>query len=175
VSSVEWVEAQEFCARLSRATGKRYRLPSEAEWEYACRGGTTTQFHLGSTITTDLVNFAGGYTYGSAQKGVSRERPTRVGAFGFANKFGLFDMHGNVNEWCLDVWHENYNGAPMDGRNWITPGGSPWYGCEEGFRVMRGGSFNQSPLFARSAHRDRRWWRNNKDESTGFRIVCEDN
>jgi len=128
IERVLWYDAIEFCARLAQATGKPYRLPSEAEWEYACRAGTTTPFHFGETLTTDIANYRGidweyeGETfpgfYGSGSRGVFREETTPVGHFKVANAFGLYDMHGNVLEWCADPWHDNYNGAPSDGRVW---------------------------------------------------------
>ncbi|MFM6254295.1 MAG: formylglycine-generating enzyme family protein, partial [Dolichospermum sp.] len=119
VEFVSWHEAVEFCARLSRIENKVYRLPTEAEWEYACRAGTTTPFHFGETITTDLANYCGYYTYGDGSKGQYREKTTDVGSFP-PNPFVLHDMHGNVWEWCQDDWHENYINAPDDGSAWIS-------------------------------------------------------
>lgn len=171
VEEITWEDAIEFCARLSRATGREYRLPSEAEWEYACRAGTTTQFHFGDTITPQLENCNGEYPYGSAPEGINRKKTTPVGSLGVANVFGLYDMHGNVKEWCMDSWHENYNGAPRDGRVWTTLGGIPWMGCGQDYRVVRGGSWLQGPC--RSADRSRAWWTNNKNYFTGFRVVCD--
>jgi eukaryotic-like serine/threonine-protein kinase len=106
VESVSWLDAQKFCRKLSQQTGKKYRLPSEAEWEYVCRAETTTPFHFGETITTDVANFNGNYTYGNAPKGELLRKTTSVGYYKVANNFGLYDMHGNVEEWCLDrnVW-----------------------------------------------------------------------
>lgn len=171
VEEVTWEEAMEFCARLTKATGREYRLPSEAEWEYACRAGTKTQFHFGDTVTPDLVNYDGRYPYGLAAKGINREETVPVGSLGAANAFGLYDMHGNVEEWCLDPWHQNYNEAPLDGRVWITQGGSPWLGCGQDYRVVRGGSWLQGPA-SRSADRGPLWWTNNKNYFTGLRVVC---
>jgi len=118
VENVSWHDCVEFCKRLFDKTGKAYRLPSESEWEYACRAGTTTPFYFGETITTDLANYHGDYTYASGPKGVYREQTTDVGSFP-PNAFGLYDMHGNVWEWCADLWHDNYNGAPTDGSAWL--------------------------------------------------------
>ncbi|NEP81952.1 MAG: SUMF1/EgtB/PvdO family nonheme iron enzyme, partial [Okeania sp. SIO3B3] len=117
VEQVSWHNAVEFCQKLSEKTGKIYTLPSESQWEYACRAGTTTPFYFGETITSELVNYNGNYPYGNAPKGKYRQETTDVGSFP-PNAFGLYDMHGNVWEWCLDVWHDNYNGAPTDGSDW---------------------------------------------------------
>jgi formylglycine-generating enzyme required for sulfatase activity len=146
VEQVSWDDAVEFCARLSRATGRTYRLPTEAEWEYACRAGTTTPFAFGESIAPQVVNYDGNYPYAQAPKGTFRETTTPVGFMGVANAFGLYDMHGSVWEWCMDYWHENYNGAPTDGRAWETAG-------DTRYRVLRGGSWNDSAYYCRSAHR----------------------
>jgi len=145
VESVSWNQAVAFCQKLSQITGKNYRLPSEAEWEYACRAGTTTPFYFGETITTDLANYDGNYTYGNGPKGVFRRETTDVGSFP-PNAFGLYDMHGNVWEWCADHWHENYNGAPTDGSAWTSRGNS-------NLRLLRGGGCYDDPGFCRSARR----------------------
>ncbi|MCF3571727.1 bifunctional serine/threonine-protein kinase/formylglycine-generating enzyme family protein [Planktothrix agardhii 1806] len=145
VDSVNWFEAVEFCDRLSQFTGRTHRLPSEAEWEYACRAGTTTPFYFGETITTDLVNYDGNYTYGSGPKGIYREKTTAVGSFP-PNAFGLYDMHGNLWEWCADPGHENYNSAPTDGSVWESGGHTQ-------YRVFRGGSWVSNPWDCRSADR----------------------
>ncbi|BAZ88366.1 serine/threonine protein kinase [Dolichospermum compactum NIES-806] len=114
VESVNWNDAVVFCQKLSQKTGKNYKLPSEAQWEYACRAGTTTPFYFGESITPDLVNYEGNYSYASAPKGQYREQTTDVGTFP-PNAFGLYDMHGNVSEWCEDDWQENYINAPING------------------------------------------------------------
>jgi len=164
VENVSWYDAVEFCARLSLETGRHYRLSSEAEWEYACRAGTTTSiFHFGETITPDLANYRGSANYASGAKGVDREETTDVGSFP-PNAFGLYDMHGNVWEWCADAWHENYQGAPSDGSVWES-------GADDSLRLLRGGSrFNYS-WYCRCAYRDRSFpdYGSNYD---GLRVVC---
>ncbi|KOP24585.1 sulfatase-modifying factor protein [Hapalosiphon sp. MRB220] len=144
VETLSWNDAVEFCKRLSQKTGRTYRLPSEAEWEYAARAGTTTPFYLGETITTDLANYNGNYTYGSAPKGEYRGQTTDVGKFS-PNFFGLYDMCGNVFEWCLDKYHNNYGQAPKDGSAWLEGG--------ETYRLLRGGSWNYASDCCRSAGR----------------------
>jgi len=144
VGEVSWGKAVKFCHKLSQKTGKTYRLPSEAEWEYACRAGTTTPFYFGETITPDLVNYDGYSPYGFAPKGLDRDQATDVGSFP-PNAFGLYDMHGNVWEWCSDKWHDNYNGAPTDGSSWET-------GTDNN-RVLRGGSYIFPAVYCRSARR----------------------
>ena len=144
VEQVSWDEAVKFCRKLSEKTGKTYRLPSEAEWEYACRGGTTTPFYFGETITPDLVNYDGNHPYGSAPEGLYRKQTTDVWSFP-PNPFGLYDMHGNVWEWCSDRWHDNYNGAPTDGSSWET-------GTDNN-RVQRGGSWFNFAVKCRCAFR----------------------
>ncbi|MCA6583991.1 MAG: formylglycine-generating enzyme family protein [Pseudanabaena sp. M34BS1SP1A06MG] len=119
VENVSWEDAQAFCKKLSELTGREYRLPSEAQWEYACRAGTTTPFHFGETISTKVANYNGEYVYGMGEKGEYRKQTTPVNYFGVANEFGLCDMHGNVWEWCEDDWHGKYEGAPTDGSAWI--------------------------------------------------------
>ena len=171
VEQVSWDDAVEFCARLSRLTQREYRLPSEAEWEYACRAGTTNPFHFGETITTDLVNYRGtdriyigliktNYTY--------RRQTTEVGSFGVANAFGLYDMHGNVWEWCADIWHSNYEGAPTDGSAWQDKGNDD---NENQNRLLRGGSWYNTPRDCRSAFR---YYLASVggDNVVGFRVGC---
>lgn len=117
IINVSWKDAQAYCAWLSLQTGLRYRLPSEAEWEYACRAGTTTPFHFGERLRTDQANFDGNFTYNGSTKDEYRAKTVPVGSFA-PNDFGLHDMHGNVWEWCEDTWHDNYRGAPADGSVW---------------------------------------------------------
>ncbi|MEM4251821.1 MAG: bifunctional serine/threonine-protein kinase/formylglycine-generating enzyme family protein, partial [Candidatus Bathyarchaeia archaeon] len=145
VENVSFEDCEEFCARLSAYTGKRYSLPTEAQWEYGCRAGTDTPFHLGASITTDLVNYNGIFRYLDAPRGVNRGQTTPVGSFP-ANYFGLSDMHGNVWEWCLDTWHNHYNGAPTDGSAWMDAG-------DASRRVIRGGSWYSNSALCRSAAR----------------------
>lgn len=158
VENVSWHEAVEFCLRLSQKTGREYRLPSEAEWEYACRAGTITSFHFGETVTPDLVTCSDSDTYSSEAKTRYRKETTDVGSFQVANTFGLYDMHGLVWEWCADPWHNNYYGAPTDGTVWEV-GGDIYR------RVLRGGSWSFSAELCRSASRS---W----NESDGGLRVC---
>ena len=116
VENVSWDAAQTFCRRLTNTTGRSDRLPSEAEWEYACRAGTTTAFSCGWTLTTELANYNGLFTFAAEPEGVYRHAPTAAGSFP-PNAFGLHDMHGNLWEWCADPWHESYGSAPAAGRS----------------------------------------------------------
>ena len=162
VINVSWEDAQAYCAWLSEQTGRYYRLPSEAEWEYACRAGTVTPFHFGPRITTEQANFDGKYTYNGSAKGEYRAQTVPVGSFS-PNAFGLYDMHGNVWEWCEDTWHESYKGAPSDG--------SAWRRGEKESRVVRGGSWGYYPRGCRAAGRGspppvgRSYY-------VGFRVCC---
>jgi formylglycine-generating enzyme required for sulfatase activity len=163
VEQIYWDEAIEFCDRLSLLTGRDYRLPSEAEWEYACRAGSTTPFHFGETVTTDLANYRGTDSYSVESKGIYRAETMNVGSF-FANAYGLYDMHGNVWEWCFDHWHDSYQGAPKDGSAWLSEMGNfP--------RVIRGGSWCDPPANCRSASREK-FSPHNRSSMIGFRIVC---
>ncbi|MBD2341258.1 formylglycine-generating enzyme family protein [Calothrix sp. FACHB-156] len=172
VEQVSWYEAVEFCLRLSQHTGKSYRLPSEAEWEYACRAGTTTPFHFGETITSELANYRATEIYGAGVKGTYREKTTVVGSFEVANAFGLYDMHGNVWEWCLDDWHSNYEGAPTDGSAWFDDNENLYQ--KKGKAVLRGGSWIINPNYCRSASRVNydRAVRDLIGDFFGFRVVC---
>jgi formylglycine-generating enzyme required for sulfatase activity len=170
VEQVSWGDAMEFCHRLSQRTGRHYTLPSEAQWEYACRGGTITPFSFGETITTDLANYDGNATYGNGPTGKNRKQTTPVGMFP-ANAWGLQDMHGNVWEWCLDDWHGSYEGAPVNGSAWVDGAeGKSTKGKEER-KLLRGGSWYVGPWDCRSAcrYRDRPGF---AYLSIGFRVVC---
>jgi formylglycine-generating enzyme required for sulfatase activity len=179
VENVSWLEAMEFCSRLSQRTARHYTLPSEAQWEYACRAGTNTPFHYEETITPALANYHGNFTYANGPKGEYRKQTTPVGMFP-ANAWGLQDMHGNVWEWCLDHWHRSYEGAPTDGSAWLKPSeqnnkattkGGKDNTSDEGDRLLRGGSWFNFPGLCRSACRDR--FRPDLAFSfVGLRVVC---
>jgi formylglycine-generating enzyme required for sulfatase activity len=175
VENVSWYDALEFCDRLRRETGYDYRLPSEAEWEYICRANTTTPFHFGETISTKFANYSGvdweymgnicskGY-YGKGSLGSDRKETTFVTTFKVANAFGIYDLHGNVKEWCADRWHKNYENAPIDAIAWISPDNNRK-------RVIRGGSWNVSPGKCRSAYRTK-FAPDASFYEIGFRVVC---
>ena len=171
VEQVSWQEAKEFCLRLNERFSKSlghgfgYCLPSEAQWEYACRAGSTTPFHFGPTLTPELANYDCNYTYCLGQKGRFRNETTEVATFP-ANQWGLFDMHGNVWEWCADHWHDSYNFAPGDPLPWLIPGAS-----DDQKRLLRGGSWTLPPRFCRSANRDRHRF-GGVGHYVGFRVVC---
>jgi formylglycine-generating enzyme required for sulfatase activity len=172
VESVSWFDAQEFCRRLSRRTGKTYALPSESQWEYACRAGTTTPYAFGTTLSLRQANVAN-------VANVASLGTTEVGSFP-ANLWGLHDMHGNVWEWCLDHWHHGYEGAPADGTAWLSTKDQqdqlttkPLKGVIDDSepRLLRGGSWSTLPGFCRSAYR----FLNHPDDANfnvGFRVVC---
>lgn len=161
VDTVTWDQAAEFCRKLTKKEGVTYRLATEAEWEYACRAGTTTPFHTGATISPDQANYDGNSTYGKGVKGIFREGPSKVGSLA-ANAWGLHDMHGNVWEWCADWYAEYPKEAVRD------PTG-PAHGEH---RIIRGGCWINFPAVCRSANRGEippRSW----NFHTGFRVVRE--
>lgn len=146
VVCVNWVDANAYATWLSAATGREYRLLTEAEWEYVARAGTATPFWWGASITPAQANYDGNYRYaGGGSKGEWRKAPVPVNSFE-ANSWGLFNVHGNVWDWCQDVWHDNYNGAPNDGSAWLQGGDATR-------RVVRGGSWGNLPQGVRSAYR----------------------
>ncbi|NEP01960.1 MAG: SUMF1/EgtB/PvdO family nonheme iron enzyme [Symploca sp. SIO2E9] len=167
VEQVSWYDAVEFCQRLSRQTQREYRLPSEAEWEYACCALTTTPFYFGETITDKLANYDASYTYALEPKGEFRGETTPVGIFP-ANAFGLYDMHGNVWEWCADDGHKNYEGAPNDGTAWLEENNDN----DNPYHILRGGSWTYNPSFCRCASRVSYSGRGESLNVIGFRVVC---
>jgi formylglycine-generating enzyme required for sulfatase activity len=174
VENVTWYEAVEFCQRLSKLTGRKYRLPSEAEWEYACRaqrealdlgkGESYPPFNCGETITGEFANYVASHTYADEPKGENRSQTTPVGQFS-ANGFGLYDMHGNVREWCGDEWHDNYQNAPIDGSIWLNG--------NKNRSPLRGGAWALFPTLCRSAFRDYYDRRDVRILNIGFRVVCD--
>ena len=164
VENVSWYEAQEYSDRLAKKTKRPYRLPTEAEWEYACRAGTTTPFYFGNTISTELANYNGNYTYANGMKGEYRDKTTPVDYFDVANAWGLCDMHGNVDEWCQDHLHDSYEGAPEDGSAWLTD-------KSDASRIIRGSSWVNYPWLCRSASRND-YFPDDRIGYLGFRVSC---
>jgi formylglycine-generating enzyme required for sulfatase activity len=161
---VSWEEAVEYCQRLTKLTGRAYQLTSESQWEYACRAGTTTPFHFGETLTSDLANYDGSRTFADEPKGKYRQETTPVGQFP-PNGFGLYDMHGNVWEWCEDDWHDSYDGnPPLDGSAWKSEN-------KYGTKILRGGSWDVDPWSCRSANRYYSY-RDARYDYFGFRVMC---
>ena len=163
VESISWLDAVEFCDRLSKFAHRHYSLPSEAQWEYACRAGTHTPFNTGETITSDLADYMGSHTYRQEASGSYRQATTPVGSFS-SNAFGLQDMHGNVWEWCADSWHKNYRGAPRDGKPRTIR--NPLQA-----KVIRGGSWLDGPAQLRSASRSG-YSATSLNRIVGFRVSC---
>ncbi|MDJ0535091.1 MAG: bifunctional serine/threonine-protein kinase/formylglycine-generating enzyme family protein [Xenococcaceae cyanobacterium MO_207.B15] len=162
VEKVSWFDCWEFCEKLSEKIGREFRLPTEAEWEYACRGKTTTPFHFGETIADELANYNGEYAYASGKEGEYRGKTTKVGSFP-PNSFGLYDLHGNVAEWCADSWHDSYQNAPNNGSAWLSEN-------EKDSRVLRGGSWLHLAGCCRSSHRLSSP-PGSKSDAFGFRIA----
>ena len=161
VDRVSWQDACAFCRKLELKTGRAYRLPAEAEWEYACRANTASPFSYGETLTTDLANYVGEHRFAGEPAGIYRHCTTEVGSFP-PNAFGLYDMHGNLWEWCADTWHEDYTGAPADS--------GVWPGQDTGERVVRGGSWHETPNHCRSAVR-LKFRAAERDDVLGFRVA----
>jgi formylglycine-generating enzyme required for sulfatase activity len=161
MEAVSWEECLWFCEKLTTGTGRRFRLPTEAEWEYACRAGTSTPFHFGNTISVKQANYNGCATYNGGRKGTYRKHAMAVGSF-VPNAFGLYDMHGNVNEWCMDAYAADFYQTSPD----TDPRCFGGEGCQ---RVVRGGAWCDDPVRCRSASRSGSGWR----PATGFRIVLE--
>jgi formylglycine-generating enzyme required for sulfatase activity len=161
VDRVSWPDGQSFCKRLTKKTGRAYRLPSEAEWEYACRARTGTPFYFGATLTDQLANYVAEHVFADEPKGMYRHVSTPGGTFP-PNEFGLYDMHGNLWEWCADTWHESYTGAPSSAAPWEERGAE--------FRVVRGGSWHEIPNHCRSAVR-LKFKADERDDVVGLRVA----
>ena len=163
VERVSWEDAQIFCQRLSKLTGRNYHLPSETQWEYACRAGTTTPFSLGETLTTNVANYNGEHIFRDEPRGIYLHATNEGGKFP-PNAFGLYDVHGNLWEWCEDNWLEDYSSSPRDG--------SAYQNHESSYRVARGGSWHEPPNLCRSAAR-LYVLQSDADEFTGCRVACD--
>ncbi len=176
IENVEWEGAVEFCKVLSelpseKEKGRTYRLPTEAEWEYACRAGTTTAFHTGDSLSSEQANFNGNYPYGDVQEGPYLRRTAPVGSYA-PNAFGLYDMHGNVAEWCADWFDPDYYESSPD----VDPLGPPFGVFSDGYGkfylTVRGGSWLDEARACRSAYRYRAMSRT-PNRLIGFRVVCD--
>jgi formylglycine-generating enzyme required for sulfatase activity len=171
VERVSWEDAQEFCRRLSQLTGRTYRLPTEAEWEYAARAGTTTPFSYGESITPAVVNYDGRYPYGNAPQGEYRGNTIAVNTL-YPNAWGLYHIHGNAREWVQDQYRDSYSNKPS---NLVSDGSIPWITNtnvlpENDLRVLRGGSWVSYAGVTRSAGRV--GFRTDlRDYDSGFRVV----
>jgi formylglycine-generating enzyme required for sulfatase activity len=159
VVNVSWDDAENFCAWLAANCGRVCRLPSESEWEFACRAGAQTSFACGNEITTHHANYF--YNENGARVGAGRRTPVNVFP---ANTFGLHDMHGNVCEWCADTWHPNYHAAPADGGARVR--------ADDSRRVIRGGAWDYLPRLLRSAWRDA-LPQDARRDNVGFRVACD--
>jgi formylglycine-generating enzyme required for sulfatase activity len=161
VERVSWNDAQKYCERLSKKIGRSYQLPSETQWEYACRAGTITPFSFGETITVKVCNFNGEHTFRDEPRGIYFHSTNVGGAFP-PNAFGLYDMHGNLWEWCADNWLDDYTSSPRDGDSYQNKNSR--------YRVLRGGSWHEPANLCRSAAR-LRMLESDADEFTGLRVV----
>ena len=176
---VSWEDVIEFCKRLSKCTGQNYSLPSEAQWEYACRAGSSTPFNFGEIISPELANYDGNGCYGYGPSGEYRWQTTPVGRFP-ANAWGLQDMHGNVLEWCLDQWHVRYDeSAPTDGSAWVEAEAEAEVersdvNKDDRFaqRLLCGGFWGSHPRSCRSAYRIHYQPGSVFDYGVGLRVVC---
>lgn len=162
VVGVSWNDVQLYLVWLCKQTGQRYRLPTEAEWEYACRAGTRTAFSTGDTINAGQANYDASFSYNGGATGVFRRGTTPVGSFA-PNPWGLLDMHGNVWEWVQDVVHDTYDGAPTDGSAWSQGG-------DQSRHILRGGCWLYHPRYLRSALRNG-FSATMANDIVGFRVV----
>jgi len=163
VERVSWEDAHKFCQRLAKKAGRNYHLPSETQWEYACRAGTSTPFSFGETLTIDVANFNGEHTFRDEPRGFYFHSTNEGGKFP-PNAFGLYDMHGNLWEWCADNWLDDYHASPRDA--------SDYQMLDNPYRVARGGSWHEPPELCRSAARIK-FLRLDAEEFIGFRVACE--
>jgi len=166
VERITWEEAMEFCRRLSRRTGRHYTLPSEAQWEYACRAGGTGVYGFGATLTAELATLRWPTAVVDGPRALEDQQTSPVRLHP-ANAWGLHDMHGNLWEWCLDHWHSSYRGAPQDGSAWINHGAP-----SSADRVVRGGAWSDPASDARSACRYRLPPQSREPAIVGLRVVC---
>ena len=185
VDQVMWQEAVAFCQALSKlpeeqAAGRRYRLPTEAEWEYACRAGTPAAFHFGAALSSRQANFDGRFPYGGAPKGPFLGRPAAAGSYP-ANAFGLYDMHGNVQEWCADWYDPDYyrrspEADPKGPPQGVLRTGYAFDSTDPGdtgfYLVVRGGSWLDEARGCRSAYRFRSM-PHTRYRLAGFRVACD--
>ncbi len=177
VECVSWNDAREWCARLNRHLSHQLgeasavvELPSEVQWEYACRAGSSTAFHFGDTIDAAWANYNAVFKYGVGKSGVYLNRITPVGAYGLVNRWGLADMHGNVWEWCQDLWHPSLDQGPTDGSAWLEPAADlPETIGQQ--RLLRGGAWFVNPGRCRSACRIH-VRPDDVNYDVGFRVVC---
>ena len=172
-----WTQAVEYCKRLSalpaeKKAGRTYRLPTEAEWEYACRAGSKTVFHVGDALSSDKANFDGAYPYGKANKGPNVRKTTKVGSYP-PNAYGLYDMHGNVAEWCSDFYDPDYyKKSPKDDPKGPAEGVMPTGFANNFYHVVRGGCWLDEARACRAAYRFR-LQPTEPYRLVGFRVVCE--
>lgn len=165
VERVSWKDSQQFCQQLTKMTGRRYQLPSETQWEYACRAGTSTPFSFGETLTVEVGNFNGEHTFREEPRGFYFHSTNQGGKFP-PNSFGLYDMHGNLWEWCADSWLDDYSSSPRDDSAYQTK--------DSLYRVARGGSWHEPPTLCRSAAR-LRVLQSDGEEVLGFRVISNIN
>ena len=164
VEQVSWHEAIEFCGRLTKHTKRQYRLPTEAEWEYACRAGTITPFHFGENLSPELANYDYMQAYGDRLISKHQGKTTPVARFKIANAWGLCDMHGNVREWCQDHWHNYHKDIPKNGTAWLTEN-------SDAPRINRGGSWYDDPRNCLSNYRFDDF-PDDRSRYLGFRVSC---